>query len=580
VADRYDTQILSAILTTLYIFGMSRIRLFVALAALAALVAIPTGSVAAKTTARPAANPTFTNPVRSGSDPYILSSGGYYYFTSTDGCDGGYVCVWKSATISGLGSAPKYDVFHIPGCPAPNCANVWAPEIHQIGGAFYIYYTANSGGSTDDHRMFVLQATSGDPTGSYAEANTGYAHGQLYESSGSWAIDPDVFTGADGALYATWSGSTNGAQDIYLAPMSDPLHISGARVLISTPNHPWETVGSPDVSTNSSVGYSPINEGPVGFVHGGRTYITYSASACWVRSYAVGLLTNSGGSLLSAGNWTKTGPLFKYHSGQIGTASFVPISSPDGTEDWFLVHANTNACDPGRVIDAQRLYWDPRTGAPLLGYPIGTGVAIPDPSGENGSTGTGNPYASGWGNAFGDAAEGDTTDGTATGAWNVTGLTGANLTSFGGTPWTQLFYATNPDYENYTVSAQVQWAATGTTSAYPKYGLYGSYDDRNNHVEVFIDRQYMVLATHAVVQGVEQPWQNANLPAGFDPTQFHTLSVTKSGAHYTFSLDGTQLQDRTFTGSSFPTLLNGQPGLVTEDTEANYRNVTVTGLDH
>jgi GH43 family beta-xylosidase len=576
VADGYDARSCPEELQRCTFGVMSRIRLFVALAALLALAAVPTGSMAA----RPAATPTFTNPVRGGSDPYIMRSAGYYYLTSTDGCDGGYLCVWKSATLTGLGSAAKYDVFHIPGCPAPNCANVWAPEIHQINGTFYIYYTANSGGSADDHRMFVLRATGADPTGSYAEADTGYAHGQLAESSGLWAIDPNVFTGADGALYATWSGlpAGGGPQNIYLAPMSDPLHISGARVLISTPNHPWETVGSPDTSDNASVGYAAINEGPVGFVRNGRTYITYSASACWVRSYAVGLLTNTGGSLLSAANWAKTGPLFKYHSGVIGTASFAPITSPDGTEDWFLVHANTNQCDPGRVIRAQRLYWDPRTGAPLLGYPVGDGVAIPAPSGELGSTGAGNPYVTGWGPAFGDAAEGDATSGAARGTWSVTGLSGANLTSFGGTAWSQLFYATNPDYENYTVSAQVQWAATGTTSAYPKYGLYASYDDRANHVEVFVDRQYDVLATHAVVQGVEQPWQNANLPAGFDPTQFHTLAVTKSGAHYTFSLDGSQLQDRTFSGAAFPTLLNGQPGLVTEDTEANYRNVTVTGL--
>ncbi|MGW7526827.1 hypothetical protein [Streptomyces sp. NPDC054783] len=49
----------------------------------------------------------------------------------------------------------------------------------------------------------------------------------------------------------------------------------------------------------------------------------------------------------------------------------------------------------------------------------------------------------------------------------------------------------------------------------------------------------------------------------------------KAGAGYTFLLDGAQAQQRTFNGASFPVLLNGQPGPVTEDTAADYRNVTV-----
>lgn len=42
-----------------------------------------------------------------------------------------------------------------------------------------------------------------DPLGSYSEGNTGTSHGQLTESSGNWAIDPDVFIAADAMLYLT-----------------------------------------------------------------------------------------------------------------------------------------------------------------------------------------------------------------------------------------------------------------------------------------------------------------------------------------------------------------------------------------
>ncbi|MEU6422972.1 glycoside hydrolase family 43 protein [Streptomyces spiralis] len=563
--------------------GKRRRPLLRTLAGLVTLVLalLPTVAHADRATARTAAAvgaATFTNPVRQHvSDPYVIQYGGYYYMTSTDGCDAGYLCVWKSATITGFATAEKYDVFRIPAGQS-NSAEVWAPEIHYVQGRFYIYYTATSAGDGAGHRLFVLQAVGGDPAGPYTEADTGYAHGQLHESSDLWAIDPTVFAGSDGRLYIAWSGwptANAHQQNIYLATMSDPLHISGNRVQISAPTRPWETVDLPDSPSSGTVGNFPVNEGPEVFRHGNRSYLTFSASFCGTRSYAVGLLTNTDGNLLDPSSWAKTGPVFKYHGNVLGSASFQAITSPDGNEDWFLVHSNTRGCDADRELRAQRLYWDVHDGSPLLGYPVNDGVPLDVPSGEPGSVPSADPYASGWGDAFGDAAEGDGTDGRKAGTWTVTDARTASVTSLNGVPWSQLFYAANPNYENYTVSADVRWSATGTTSSYPKYGVYASYADKDNHVEVFIDRKYGVLATHAVVQGVEQPWQNSALPAGFDPTQYHTLKVVKAGAGYTFFLDGAQAQQRTFSGTSFPVLLNGQPGLVTEDTAADYRNVTV-----
>src|SRR5262249_7802488 len=154
-------------------------------------------------------------------------------------------------------------------------------------------------------------------------------------------------------------------------------------------------------------------------------------------------------------------------------------------------------------------YWDARDGSPLLGYPVDDGVPLPVPAGEPGSSAAPDPYADGWGDAFGDAAEGDAASGAERGGRTPPNPSPAPLGTVGGRAWTQLFYASNPNLEDFTVGADVRWRATGTTSAYPKYGLYASYADKGDHVEVFIDRKYGVLATHAVVQGVEQPWQNS-----------------------------------------------------------------------
>ncbi|HEX4216111.1 MAG TPA: glycoside hydrolase family 43 protein [Candidatus Dormibacteraeota bacterium] len=531
----------------------------IGLSLLLALVMMPAGAAVVPVSAA-AASDTFTNPIAHSDDPYIIRYQGNYYFTGTDGCQGGYLCVWKTATITGLGSATKYSVFKIPGCPAPNCADDWAPEIHYLRGRFYIYYAADAG-SNSQHRIFVLEDTGSDPVGTYIEADTGYPSGELHEASDEWAIDPDVFTTTQGGMYLVWSGwptSAGTEQDIYIAPMSDPLHLSGPRVDISAPTRPWETIGL------------NVNEGPVGFQHGGRTFISYSASFCATDSYSVGLLTDQGQNLLDPAAWVKTGPIFAEHSGVEGPASFVPITSPSG-EDWFLVHSNTAACDPGRVIRAQRLYWD-TDGMPLLGYPIADGVPIVAPAGELGSSGTPDPYVRGWGSAFGDAAEGDGTDGLQSGHWQIPGPSGARVLASPGSTSSQVFRASNPNYQTYSVAAQVSWQGGGPGDS--RYGIYACYSDHLNQVQALIDPRTGEFLTDGVVQGIDAGWQSTALPAGFEAGRTHAILVRKEGATFTFSLDGSVLQQRTFTGTA-PVLLSGQVGLIAENASASYEGVRV-----
>lgn len=484
---------------------------------------------------------TLTNPLLTGPvDPYVIYVNGYYYYTGTTATN---IQIWRSATIAGLASATPVTVW-TPTAGTPDCCDLWAPELHYINNTWYIYYAAD-GGSDSSHRIFVLQANSSDPLGSYSEANTGNPHGQLSESSNLWAIDPNVFQDSSGKLFAVWSGwptASGGVQNIYIASMSDPLHISSNRVQISAPTRSWETHGF------------GVNEGPVGFTHNGKTFITYSASFCGTPNYAVGLLTNNstdGTTYLNASNWTKTGPILEQHDSVKGPASFVPIQSEDGTETWFLYHTTPGGCDGTRTVQAQKMYWD-SDGSPLLGYPVDANVPLTSPSGENG--------AFGWS----PSASGD----PVVGAWSNNSTTSADSTSLG-SGWHQIFRG-DPTLIDYTVQVDAQGVATGTTSAYPKYGMYAAYQDSNNYVQGWIDTKYNVFATYAVVGGVAQSWQNANLPVGFDPTQFHTIKVTKTDNVFTFYLDGTQMQQRSFN------VRHGQIGLVTEDRTANYNNVSVT----
>jgi len=223
----------------------------------------------------------------------------------------------------------------------------------------------------------------------------------------------------------------------------------------------------------------------------------------------------------------------------------------------------------------QKMYYT-SYGFPVLGYAVNPGVSLTDPAGEHGIP-AGSSALPDWGWAFGDAAEGNPAYGTIVGNWTLsTNLAyQATATSSSTGTWNQAFRFWNPNPQNFTVTAQAQWVSdTGIRADYPKYGIYCSYDDVNNHAELMIDRYYGLLASHAVVGGVDQGWQNAALPSGFDSTQWHTLQCVKSGSTYTFTLDPGTINAISYSRSF--NLINGQVGVITDDTQANFRDVTTT----
>ncbi len=494
--------------------------------------------------AAPAAR--FTNPLLSAPDPWMIYWHGAYYYTGTTGSN---VSVWKSSTITGLSTAVPVVVW-APPTIGPNSSEIWSPQIHYINHTWYIYYTADDG-DNKDHRMFVLQGDSQDPQGAYHEARTGYPHGQLDERpdpnctgspSGCWAIAGQVFQTRTGAMYILWSGTENQTasfpQNIYGAPMRDPLHIGGRKVLISTPTRDWERRGA------------AIDEGPMVIQRGGKTFVVYSGSASWTNSYDLGLLTNTDGRLLDARSWTKTGPIFESRPGICGPGGFTTAPSPDGTQDWFLYHAAVS-CGSGwtRDVRAQRLYWNP-DGSPLLGYPIPESVPLAVPSGDNG------PY--GWGAALSGAA--------VAGMWSYGSPSNATNTSV--TPRQRVFRGDGALFD-YVVRAEVRQVRAGAGQAAARYGLYALYRDEKNYVMAVLDPAHGAYATYGVVGGVTRGWRATALPRGFDAARYHALRVVKADTTFQFYLDGARQQARAFD------LTSGQVGLVTENVAVSYRLVAV-----
>jgi len=317
----------------------------------------------------------FMNPLFAGGDPWVTRVDGVYYYSASD-CGVADICLKRSRSLSGLARAPWVGVWNSPKRSAPNSKQIWAPEIHYLEGRWFIYYAADDG-DNNHHRLYVLESNRAQ--GGYREGDTGYAYGRVGESSGDWAIDPDVFVAADGHLYLAWSCTnyrdSRFPQRICLARMRDPLHVMGPTVRLSAPTEPWEMRGE------------PIQEGPVGYARDGHTYITYSAGASWVADdYSVGLLTLApGASPMNRSAWRKSGPIFEHHGTVYGPGSVVFVSSPDGRQWWNMYHAiDRLSCEPAyrcRDIRMQPMHFDAE-GAPILGVPLDAGVSLSLPSGD------------------------------------------------------------------------------------------------------------------------------------------------------------------------------------------------------
>ncbi|MBD2868970.1 family 43 glycosylhydrolase [Paenibacillus arenilitoris] len=305
-----------------------------------------------------------------GADPWVYKhTDGYYYnvYVNASG-----IMIRRAKTITGIDSGER-SLAWTPVKDTMYSSNVWAPEMHYLEDTdgthkWYIYFAADNG-TNANHRMYVLENASADPmTGTWA------FKGKITDSTDRWAIDGTVLTVND-KPYFIWSGweETDGSfQNLYIAEMSDPRTISSERVLISTPEHDWET--SP----------ARINEGPQVNIRGNTINLVYSANGSWTDSYCLGLITaNIGDDLTDPDSWVKRDePIFSSANGVYGPGHHSLTTSPDGSEDWMIYHsARWSGSGWTRNVRAQQFTWN-ADGTPNLGEPADPNTPIALPSGE------------------------------------------------------------------------------------------------------------------------------------------------------------------------------------------------------
>lgn len=320
---------------------------------------------------------TFTNPLlANGPDPWTIFHEGMYYYIKSSGTS---IVLLRTPDITQLRDAESKVIWTAPS-GTDHSKEIWAPEIHRLRGNWYVYVAADDGQNAN-HRMFVLENTASDPFTGVFEVKSKLAT----DADDNWAIDGSVFEHS-GELYFMWSGwaepvAGSETQNLYIAHMSNPWTIDSERVLLSTPQLPWER------RYDGLERQVYVNEGPQMLVHGTKMHIVYSASGCWTPNYALGMLTaDADANPLDPSVWKKSPqPVFKQspERGVFGTGHNCFFKSSDGTEDWILYHANDNpqdGCGDKRSPRAQPFHWSDDD-MPIFGEPVATSTMLKKPSG-------------------------------------------------------------------------------------------------------------------------------------------------------------------------------------------------------
>jgi GH43 family beta-xylosidase len=308
----------------------------------------------------------FTNPlILKRADPQIyLHTNGTYYFTATVP-EYDRIELRGASTIAGLNTATPTVIWnaHTTGAMANH---IWAPELHYIGGKWYIYFAAGTSSNSWDIRVYVLENTSIDPT-----QKTWTEKGQLVTNGTTFALDATTFE-HQGTRYLVWAEADPTLKintALFIARTSNPWTLDGPGVRISVPDYDWEKVG-----------YA-VNEGPAVLKKNGKVFITYSASAT-DANYCVGLLTASDTSdLLKPTSWTKSrNPVLKSGNGVYGPGHNQFTTTPDGSVDLLVFHARDYEKitgdplnDPNRATRVQPLRWN-SDGTPNFGTPTANGT--------------------------------------------------------------------------------------------------------------------------------------------------------------------------------------------------------------
>ncbi len=228
-------------------------------------------------------------------DPYVYrhEDGTYYFTASVPAYD--RIVLRRAKTLAGLAEAEETAVWHKHHFGPMSC-HIWAPELHFLDGKWYIYFAGGEMASPWKIRPYVLECEGPDPVAdAWTEKGKMGAAADDPFSFRAFSLDATVFENR-GKRYYVWAekvGVGKQISNLYIGEMETPWQLKTVQVLLSTPDYDWERAGF------------WVNEGPAVLKHGGKIFLTYSASETGA-AYCMGMLTaDADADLLDPLSWKK-----------------------------------------------------------------------------------------------------------------------------------------------------------------------------------------------------------------------------------------------------------------------------------
>ena len=318
--------------------------------------------------------------IQDRADPFItLGKDGYYYFTASYPMYGfrdaqGYdrIILRRSKTLDGLKTAEEKVVFDEQDSTISH-RFIWAPEMHYIGGKWYLFYAASGqANNVWDINCHVLMCKGQDPYNDEWEEKGKFqaADGDTFSFTG-FSLDMTYFE-CNGRSYVIWAQKpVNGTSNLYMAEVDpkEPWKTKTKAMLLTKPEYYWECVSI------------PVNEGASVVMHDGKVIVAYSASATGPE-YCIGFMyADEKADLLDIKSWTKQKTPALTSDDLVdeygpGHNSFT--KDADGN-DIFVYHSRDKACfenkckygsedplyDPCRSARIRKVKWD-ENGLPIL----------------------------------------------------------------------------------------------------------------------------------------------------------------------------------------------------------------------
>ena len=299
-------------------------------------------------------------------DPYVYrhTDGSYYFTASVPEYD--KIVLRRSDTLAGINDAKEIDIWHKHES-GPQSIHIWAPEIHYLDGAWYIYY---AGGDKDDIwaiRPYVLRCTDPDPmTGKWEELGKMNRAPEDEFSFEQFSLDGTVFENK-GEYFYIWAEKTGVGKQIsnlYIAQMESPYQLKTVQVLLTTPAYDSERPGS------------WVNEGPAVLKKDGKIFVTFSASDTGVN-YCIGMLSaDENSDLLDPKSWEKERYPVLQSDWDLGIygPGHNSFTKDENGEDVMVFHARTETeivvdplYNPNRHAFLCRVKWD-ENGKPVFDF--------------------------------------------------------------------------------------------------------------------------------------------------------------------------------------------------------------------